>query len=95
MLHYPVDYAVIGVGALVVARAPLKPLVTGDLESEAVLGSELLQLGHHAVGDDGRAGRVETVHHGLDQGKLGADCVREEIGILSWCQHALQYSHDE
>lgn len=66
VLHDAVDYAVIRICALVVASASLKPLVTSDLQRQSVLGTELLQLSHDAVCDDGRASGVETVHHCLD-----------------------------
>lgn len=37
-------------------------LVAGNLEGDAVLGTQLLQLGHDAVGEDGAASGIEAVH---------------------------------
>ena len=38
-----------------IARQPLPALVAGDAQGEAVLGAELLELGHDAGGEDGDA----------------------------------------
>ncbi|KAB8337030.1 hypothetical protein FH972_021334 [Carpinus fangiana] len=81
VLDDAVDDAVIRVNALVVALEALPALVARNLQREAVLGAELLELGHDAGGDDGAAGGVEGVHEGLEQGQLGADGVREEVGV--------------
>ena len=40
----------------------------GNLERHAVLLPQLLQLGHHAVGDHGGALGVQAVHHALREG---------------------------
>lgn len=62
MAHDSVKDTVIGVDTLVGALGPLPPLVTGDLEGNAVLGTQLLQLSHDAVGHDRTACCVKAVH---------------------------------
>ena len=81
MLHHPVAEAVVGVHALVVALQPLPPLVPRNLQRDPIAGSELLELGHDAAGDDGRALGVEAVHHGGEELELVLDGVGEEVGV--------------
>lgn len=63
MLPHAVAQAVVRVRALVRARQPLQPGVLCDLQRHPVLRAELLELGHDAVGDAGRALGVEAVDH--------------------------------
>ena len=67
VLHDAVDDAVIGIGALVIALQPFKAGVARDAQGDAVARAQLLQLGHDAVGDDGRGLGIEAIHHCLDQ----------------------------
>jgi hypothetical protein len=60
--HDSVKDTVIGVDTLVGALGPLPPLVARNFERNAVLGAQLLQLSHDAVGHDGTACCVEAVH---------------------------------
>lgn len=64
-----------------VALEALPALVAGDAEGDAVLGPQLLELGHDAAGDDGVALGEEAVHHGLEERQLALDGVREEVGV--------------
>jgi hypothetical protein len=45
------DEAIVCVGSFVKAGKTFKTLVLHDLQSDAVLGSKLFQLRHHAVRD--------------------------------------------
>lgn len=60
---------------------PLPSLISGDLQGNAVLGAQLLQLSHDAGGDDGLAGGVKTVHECREERELVVDGVGEEVGI--------------
>lgn len=51
------------------------------LERDPVLGPELLQLGHDAVGDVGDALGVEAVHHGLHHVQLILHTEVDEVGV--------------
>ena len=64
-----------------IAAKPLPALVTGNLERDAVLGAQLLKLSHDAIGDDGRAFRVQAVHHRRQHLEFFLDGVGEEIGV--------------
>jgi hypothetical protein len=77
-LPHPLADAVVGVGALVRAGEVVEARVLGDLEGHAVLLPELFQLGHHAVGDAGRALGEQTLHHALLYKKKRRKGEREE-----------------
>lgn len=77
----PLHDAVIRVRALVRAGELLEPRVPRDLERNAVLGAQLLQLCKHALGDHGYALCVEAVHHPLDDVDLVLDGKVEKVGI--------------
>lgn len=62
--------AVVSVCPLVGARQSLEPRVLRQAERHAVLGPELLELSHHAVGDARDGLRQQAVHHGLDDVEL-------------------------
>lgn len=64
-----------------VALQSLPALVAGDAQGDAVLGAELLELGHDARGDDGVALGVQAVHHGLEERQLPLHRVRQEVGV--------------
>merc|ERR1712154_600195 len=64
---------VVGVRASVQTRQSLKARVLGDAQCDAVLGAQLLELGHHAVGQVRHALRVQAVHHRLDNVELVFD----------------------
>ena len=51
------------------------------LEGDPVLGPQLLQLGHDAVGDVGDALGVEAVHHGLHHVQLVLHAEVDEVGV--------------
>lgn len=83
MLHDPVDDAVIGIGTAVdrLAGQALPALVAGDAQGDAVLGAELLELGHDARRDEDLALGVEGVHHALEELDFAGDGVGEEVGV--------------
>jgi hypothetical protein len=81
VLHDPIDDAVVGVGALVVAREALPAFVARNSQRNTVLWTKLLQLSHDTGGDDGCGFGVEQVHEGLVELELGVHSVREEVGI--------------
>lgn len=81
MLHHAVHQTIIGIRAAMIASKPLPALIAGDPQRDAVLGPQLLELGHDAVGDDGRALGIQAVHHCGEKLQLVPHRVREEIGI--------------
>lgn len=64
-----------------VALQPLPPLVARNLQRQAVLWPELLQLRHHARRYDGFCGGEEGVHEGGEQVEFVLDRVREEVCV--------------
>ena len=56
------------------------PWVLDDPQGDPVLGAELLQLRHHAVGDVRDTLGVEGVHHVLDNVHLVLDREVDEVG---------------
>ena len=60
---------------------PLPPLIPGNPQRDPVLGAQLLQLGHDAVGDDDAAGCVQGIHEGGQEIELVLDGVGEEVGV--------------
>lgn len=68
MLYLPdsLDYAVVRIGAFVVAVQSLEPGVFGETQRQAILDSELLKLANDAVSDDGDALSKEAVHSVLE-----------------------------
>lgn len=81
MLHDPLDNAVVGISALVVAFESFPALVSGDSQRDSILGAEFLQLGHYAGCYYGRGFGVQEVHEGLVKLELCVDGVREEVGV--------------
>lgn len=73
--------AVVGVGALVHAGQAFEARVFGDAQCDAVRLSELLELGHHAVGDVGHAFGVQTVHHRLHDVEFVFDREVDEVRV--------------
>ena len=57
------------------------PWILHDPQGDPVLGAELLQLSHHAVGDVRDTLGVERVHHVLDYVHLVLDREVDEVGI--------------
>ena len=78
--HAP-HQAVVRVRPLVVARQPHEAGVLGDLQRDAVLGPQLLQLRHHAVGDVRHALGVQAVHDAGDHLQLVGDAEVDEVGV--------------
>ena len=60
---------------------PLPPLIPGNPQRDPVLGAQLLQLGHDAIGDDDAAGCVQRIHQGGQEIELVLDGVGEEVGV--------------
>lgn len=81
VLDDPINEAVIGICTLVIALDSLEARVFGNAQCQAVLLAQFLQLGNHAVGNDGRAFGVEAVHHGGDDFQLVLDGMGDKIGI--------------
>ena len=81
MLQHPVDKAVIRIYALMVAPQSLPALIARNLERDAELRAQLLQLSHDAVGDDGHALCIQAVHHRREQLEFLLDGMREEVGV--------------
>ncbi len=81
MLLDPLDYAVIGVGALVVAFEPFEARVLRDPQGDAVLDSELLEFSHHAISDVGDALAQQAVHARLEDVQLVLDAEVDEVGV--------------
>ena len=54
---------------------------TACLERDPVLGAELLELCHDAVGDVGDALGVEAVHHGLHHVQLVLHAEVDKVGV--------------
>ena len=65
VLCYPLDDAVVGVGALVHAGQPLESSIFSNAQCDTIGLAQLLQLGHHTVRDVGNAFGVHAVHHRL------------------------------
>ena len=59
----------------------LPALIPGNPQRDPVLGAQLLQLGHDAIGDDDAAGGVQSVHQGGQEIELVLDGVGEEVGV--------------
>ena len=57
------------------------PWVLDNPQGDPVLGAELLQLRHHAIGDVRDTLGVEGVHHVLDNVHLVLDREVDEVGI--------------
>lgn len=81
MLHDPVHNTVIRIRALVIALQSFPPLIPGDSQRNAVLGTQFFQLGHDAGCDDWRGFGVQEVHEGFVELEFGLNGVREEIGV--------------
>lgn len=81
MLHHAIHQTIISIRAAMIAPKPLPALIAGDPQRDAVLGPQLFELGHDAVGDDGGALGVQAVHHRGEKLKLMPHRVRQEIGI--------------
>jgi hypothetical protein len=81
VLQNAVDETVVGIDALVVALEAFPSLVSGDAQCDAVLGAELLEFGHDAVGNDGNAFGVEAVHHRGQHFELLLNRVGDEVGV--------------
>jgi len=81
LLHHAIHDTVVRIRALVIALQPLPTLVPRNLQRDAVLGSQLLQLGHDAARDDGLAGGIEGVHEGGQEREFVVDGVGEEVGV--------------
>ena len=77
----PLAEAVVGVRPPVVAGQPLQPGVLGDAQRDPVPGTELLQLGDHALGDARDALGVQAVHHALHEVDLVLDRVVDEVCV--------------
>lgn len=75
------DDAVIRICPLVCAGELFEPRVPRDLEGDAELGPQLLELREDALGDHGYALGVEAVHHPLDNVDLVLDREVEKVGI--------------
>ena len=69
------------INPLVRTRHPLPALIPGNPQGDPVLGAQLLQLGHDAIGDDDAAGCVQGVHQGGQEIELVLDGVGEEVGV--------------
>ena len=81
MLHDAIDEAIIRIDTLVVALQPLPAFIPRDAQGDPILGAELFELGHDAVGDDGNALGIQTVHHGRLEFEFVLHGVGEEIGV--------------
>ena len=81
MLHHAIHQAIIGIHPLVLTLQPLPTLVSRDAQRDTVFWPQLLELGHHAVGDDGCAFRIQAVHHGGQQLEFGLHGMGEEVGV--------------
>jgi hypothetical protein len=81
VLDDSINEAVIGIGTFVIALDSLEARVLSDAQCQSVLLAQLLQLGDHAVRDDGRAFGVETIHHSGDDFQLVLDGMGDKVGI--------------
>lgn len=81
MFDDPINQAIIGIGAWVVAFDSFKSRVLSDTESQTILLAQLLQLGQHTICNDRDTLGIQAVHHGWNDIKLMLNGVRYEIGI--------------
>lgn len=81
MLHHSIDNTVIGIRALMATLQPRPLFISCDPQRDTVLGAEFFELRHNTVGNSGGARGVEAVHHGREEGKLAANCMREEVRV--------------
>lgn len=81
VLGDPVHQAIVGVGARVRALDPLEAGILGDAQGHPVLLAQLLQLRHHAVGDDGDALGQQAIHERGEHVQLVLNGGVDEVGV--------------
>ena len=83
-LLHSLDYAVIGVGAFMIAAQSLESGIFGDSQCQPILNTELLQLAYHTVGDAWVALGQEAVHNILEDVKFVLDREIYEVGVQQY-----------